>query len=173
MKFGDEIIGNGKGPKIQNTPAQESKVKRPLRRNFNEATTFCAHLSHYEYRPSNSKIIIFDTETEDNHGTYNKYSGTFIAPEDGLYGFVYTIRMACTSSGASGSFELIRNDNVQSVIYVGETGCEHQETASGFVIVQSRKGDTFYVRTHSSFPMHGHVLSDSNGRTSFCGWLIR
>ncbi|XP_071120748.1 uncharacterized protein [Mytilus edulis] len=173
MKIGAKLSGNEKGQTKQNIPAQESKVKIPLRRNPNEAKAFCAHLSHYEYRPTNSKIIIFDTETEDTHDTYNKYSGTYIAPQDGLYGFVYTIRMGCTSSGASGSFELIRNDNVQSVIYIGETGCEHQETTNGFAIVQARKGDTFYVRTHSSFYMHGHVLSDHNGWTSFCGWLIR
>lgn len=134
-------------------------------------------MNHYEHTPSNHHVIIFDIEITDSQGTYNKYTGTFSAPLDGLYAFAYTIRMACiradANSNATAPFELVRNDHVESVVYVGETVCKNQDTVSGFAILKASKGDSVYVRTHSSFLIHGNILSDNNGRTSFSGWLIK
>ena len=105
-------------------------------------------------------------------GSFSGFTGVFTTPFDGIYGFIYTIRIGCHTSHTLGAFELVRNTIVEGVEFIGDNTC-NQVTVTGNVIIHANQRDKIYVRTHSSHPIDNNIYSDENGRTSFAGWLIQ
>ena len=137
-----------------------------------KVTAFYAQLSQTEIGPSKHHPIVFDTVITNQNGAYSKFSGIFTAPVRGLYCFMYTTRVSCHSSTLRSSFEIVRNNNVEGSIYTSDDGCISQETMTGSAIIHVYQGDEVYIRTHGTYTADSNIPSDTNGKSSFAGWLI-
>ncbi|XP_063416159.1 complement C1q-like protein 4 [Mytilus trossulus] len=144
-------------------------MDRQAVRQTTQTVAFYAQLSHNEESPGPHHTVAFDSVKTNIHNSYNRYTGAFSAPINGVYGFIYTLRMFCYNDGV---FEFIKNDEVEGTIQVNvDGGCAGQFT-TGSVILALNVGDTVYVRTHSTISPNGRILSDRNGSPYFTGWLI-
>ncbi|VDI44697.1 Hypothetical predicted protein [Mytilus galloprovincialis] len=145
-------------------------MDRQAVRQTTQTVAFYAQLSHNEESPGLHHTVAFDSVKTNIHNSYNRYTGAFSAPINGVYGFIYTLRMSCHNYGV---FEFIKNDEgtIQVNVDGGCAGCAGQFT-TGSVILALNVGDTVYVRTHSTISPTGHILSDRNGSPYFTGWLI-
>jgi hypothetical protein len=137
-----------------------------------KVTAFYAQLSQAEHAPSLHHTLIFDTVKTNQNGAYSKFSGIFTAPVSGVYFFLYTTRVACHSSTLRSSFEIVRNNDVEGSIYTSDDGCFSQLTMTGSAVVHVNQGDEVYIRTHGTYTGDLIILSDTNGKSSFAGWLI-
>ena len=135
-------------------------------------TAFYAQLGHTEYGPSKRHTLIFDTVKTNHNEAYSKFSGIFTAPVSGVYCFVYTLRIACRAINVGGSFEIIRNNNVEGSIYAFDDGCNPQVTVTGSAVLHVNQGDEVYIRTHGTYTTEINIYSNTYGRSSFAGWLI-
>ncbi|CAG2236289.1 C1QL [Mytilus edulis] len=116
------------------------------------------------------KLIAGVTIQDPLHGNgYNKFSGVFTAPVDGIYVFSYTIVPECNSYGA---FELVSNRQIQGVVFSeADSGCDY--TGSSTVsVVELAQGDVTFVRTSPTYTPVGTIVSNGNMWTSFAGWRI-
>ncbi|VDI44698.1 Hypothetical predicted protein [Mytilus galloprovincialis] len=130
---------------------------------------FYALMSHDELNPGPHHTIAFDLVKTNIHNSYNHFTGAFTAPIHGVYGFIYTLRMNCRNHG---TFEIMKNDEVEGTIHVNvENGCSGQ-FSTGSIIVILNIGDTVYVRTHSTLTPSGLIQSNIHGGPYFAGWLI-
>lgn len=137
-----------------------------------KVTAFYAQLSQTEHVPSTHHTLIFDTVKTNQNGAYSKFSGIFTAPVSGVYCFMYTTRVICHSSTVRSSFEIVRNNDVEGSIYTSDDGCLSQVTMTGSAVVHVNQGDEVYIRTHGTYTGNFNILSDTNGKSSFAGWLI-
>ncbi|CAG2209796.1 C1QL [Mytilus edulis] len=113
--------------------------------------------------------IAFDLVKTNIHNSYNNFTGVFTAPIHGAYGFIYALRMPCNTYG---TFEIMKNDQVEGTIHVNvQNGCSGQFSTGSIVIVLNI-GDSVYVRTHSTITPTGLILSGIDGCPYFAGWLI-
>ncbi|XP_071128126.1 uncharacterized protein [Mytilus edulis] len=130
---------------------------------------FYALMSHDELNPGPHHTIAFDLVKTNIHNSYNPFTGAFTAPIYGVYGFIYTLRMNCRNYG---TFEIMKNDEVEGTIHVNVVnGCSGQ-FSTGSIIVILNIGDTVYVRTHSTLTPSGLIQSNIHGGPYFAGWLI-
>ncbi|XP_063427223.1 complement C1q-like protein 4 [Mytilus trossulus] len=129
---------------------------------------FHARLSKKE-TPAKHHTIIFDVINTNSGNGYNKFSGVFTAPVDGIYVFSYTIVPECSSFGA---FELVSNNQIQGVVFPeAASGCDY--TGSSTVsVVELSQGDVTFVRTSPTYTPVGTIVSNGNMWTSFAGWRI-
>ncbi|VDI44701.1 Hypothetical predicted protein [Mytilus galloprovincialis] len=134
-----------------------------------QPVAFYALLSHDELNPGPHHTIVFDLVKTNIHNSYNHFTGAFTAPINGVYGFIYTLRMPC---GTVGTFEIIKNNEVEGTIHVNVNGGCSGQFSTGTIIVVLNIGDAVYVRTHSTITPTGRILSDDNGGPYFAGWLI-
>ena len=135
-------------------------------------TAFYAQLSQAEFAPSKHHTLIFDTVKTNQNGAYSKFTGIFTAPVSGLYCFLYTLRIVCHTTNIDGSFEIIRNNDIEGTIYVFDNGCNSDLTMTGSAIVHVNQGDEVYIRTHGTYTGDFNIRSNTYGRSSFAGWLI-
>ncbi|CAC5382406.1 unnamed protein product [Mytilus coruscus] len=129
---------------------------------------FYAIMSHDELNHGPHHTLAFDLVKTNIHNSYNHFTGAFNTPIHGVYGFIYTLRMPC---GTSGTFEITKNDEVEGTIHVNVNGgCSGQFTTGNIAVVLN-VGDTVYVRTHSTLKLAptGKILSDDNGGPYFAG----
>ncbi|XP_062610246.1 complement C1q-like protein 4 [Saccostrea cucullata] len=111
-------------------------------------------------------VLIFDhVRTKIGNG-YHPSIGVFIAPEAGVYIFIWTFR---NGNGGIHSTQLMINSE--------EWGMTHSHTltnnfpqSTGCVVAHVNKGDDVFVKTSDS--SSGNIYSDSYGKTSFSGWKI-
>ncbi|XP_062589195.1 uncharacterized protein LOC134250866 [Saccostrea cucullata] len=177
----DEANGNmGTSPnntKIlsEENPKERPDVRRLIKRQPVLATeiAFTALLSSCIQHPSVGHTFIFDiVKTNIGHvgSGYNKYSGHFMAPEEGIYVFSWTVvadfhsfvRSQIVINGCEFSYIMTDSDEIHDI-----------HSASGLITVYLNHGDDVYIRTHSTIPGHGNVCSGGiYGFTSFSGWKI-
>ncbi|CAC5385768.1 unnamed protein product [Mytilus coruscus] len=79
-------------------------------------SAFYAYFSHHEIAPGNHHTLIFDTVKTNTDGMYSGITGVF--PLDGVYGFIYTIRMGCHTAFAIGTFKIMRNNKIEGVSFI-------------------------------------------------------
>ncbi|XP_052103577.1 complement C1q-like protein 4 [Mytilus californianus] len=129
---------------------------------------FHARLSKTE-TPAKHHTIIFDIISTNSGNGYNKFSGAFTAPIDGLYVFSYTIVPDCNSYGA---FELVANNQIHGVVFPESAGGCDYTGSSTTAVVELAQGDVTFIRTSPTYTPVGKIVSNVNMWTSFAGWRI-
>ncbi|CAG2186744.1 unnamed protein product [Mytilus edulis] len=163
--------------RITDVPLQENRERRLLVASgsmaplANQYSAFYAYLSHHELAPGKHHTLIFDTVKTNTDGAYSGITGVYTVPLDGVYGFIYTIRMGCHTAIALAPFEIMKNNDAEGVAFI-DVPCNEQNTVTGNVIIHAVQGDKVFIRTHTQHPVDSNIYSDTNGRTSFAGWLI-
>lgn len=143
--------------------------KRLLQETF-QTTSFYAYISNYMPSVEKGHILIFDTVKVNINNGFSGNTGVFHVPVSGTYVFTYSIRI---TNGHYGAFEIVRNGNPEGVaIGILTANSIDQEQVIDTVVVTANQGDEIYVRTHSTLTHSGGILSNSDGRSIFAGWMI-
>ncbi|XP_061188178.1 complement C1q-like protein 4 [Saccostrea echinata] len=131
---------------------------------------FYARMSVTEKVPSGHHILVFDNVvTNIGHG-YNGVDGIFTAPKDGVYVFIWVIRLY----EAQHSTQLMINN-----VEYGSTHLRAMNnddgSVSGNVVAHVNKGDVVFVRVYpySGYIGSGNIISNEHGKPSFSGWFLQ
>ncbi|XP_052065240.1 complement C1q tumor necrosis factor-related protein 2-like [Mytilus californianus] len=127
---------------------------------------FYAFMSKSITSPGVGRRLVFDVMKTNQGGGYNSHTGVFTCPKTGTYVFVWVVRLG----SAYHSFELMINNSVYGSTHLYNNGTGG--SVSGTVVAHVSKGESVYVRAHSSYKGSGVINSDTNGRTAFSGWLL-
>ena len=117
-------------------------------------------------------FLRFDNEVTDTSGNYNKYSGVFTCPTDGV--FVFSSSIAMDGRGAFVPYDFVKNADVMGTFFTdAEDTADYQiEYASSTIVIKARQGDVVFIRVGDEFPPSGSVLSSKAARSSFIGWKL-
>ncbi|XP_065937223.1 complement C1q tumor necrosis factor-related protein 3 [Magallana gigas] len=166
-----------RSPKHQKSEAidvQEDGVKQERPRvqtdpvPIESVIAFYAYMSTTENNPSTHHTIIYDHDVTNIGNGYNRHSGTFIAPVDGVYVFSWTIFLY--QPGEYMSIELTLNSQPVGASYV--QGMHDYSTVSGTAVLSMQKNDIVFTRTHTTYVPHGSIRSDDLMRSTFTGWCL-
>ena len=148
--------------------------------NPSEAVAFSAFLANSVNGPPMGKLrtIIYD-QIETNIGSaYDRFTGSFRAPMDGIYAFTWTIAVVGGASSAEHGeikTELVINGEVHGNLHADTEASYDDDSATGFVIKNLTRGDDVFIRstaTHEGYAPQG-ILTNGNMRWTFSGWLIK
>lgn len=112
-------------------------------------------------------ILIFDNAVTNVGNAYHPHTGTFIAPRSGFYVFTWTIRL---NGAMHHTTELLVDNNIINSIYLNPNNAI-DGGVTGTVVVRVNQGDDVFVRTGLRYN-NGDIKSDSDGRSSFAGWIL-
>ncbi|VDI32257.1 Hypothetical predicted protein [Mytilus galloprovincialis] len=128
---------------------------------------FYSYMSNPENNPSAHHTLIYDVSVTNVGNGYNHVTGIFTAPTSGVYVFIWVTRIAYGEHPT----QLMINNTVYGVTFLraknGDDG-----SVSGTVVANVTKGDSVFVRVHSSYAGDGSIHSNEHGRPSFSGWLL-
>ncbi|XP_063411315.1 uncharacterized protein LOC134694244 [Mytilus trossulus] len=130
---------------------------------------FYAYMSIPENNPSAHHTLIYDVSVTNVGSGYNHVTGIFTAPTSGVYVFIWVTRVY----NGEHPTELMINTAVYGVTFLRAKGSSNDGSVSGTVVANVTKGDSVFVRVHSSYPGDGYIYSNVHGRPSFSGWLLR
>ena len=130
---------------------------------------YSAYVSTYETELSKDHIIRFDTIVTNIGSHYNRHSGMFTAPEQGV--FVFSWNLYCHSGGYIFS-QLVVNSNVVGAMFTSGEGANGIRSTTEVVVVQVNAGDVLYVRTHPTKSPSGNLYSHPDYRSSFSGCKV-
>uniref|UniRef100_A0A8W8JBI5 C1q domain-containing protein n=1 Tax=Magallana gigas TaxID=29159 RepID=A0A8W8JBI5_MAGGI len=111
--------------------------------------------------------LVFDVVKTNNGNGYHPSTGTFIAPETGIYVFTWTIR---ETGNCFHSTQLMVNTSEIGIIYV-HVGSGGDLAGTGVVVTHVNAGDDVYVRTYANWN-DCYIYSNKAGRSSFAGWKL-
>ena len=142
---------------------------KAIRTQSTGGAAFSAYVSTYETELSKDHIIRFDTIVTNIGSHYNRHSGMFTAPEQGVY--VFSWNLYCHSGGYIFS-QLVVNSNVVGAMFTSGEGATDIRSTTGVVVVLVNAGDVVYVRTHPTQSHSGNLYSHPDWRSSFSGWKV-
>ncbi|XP_062592701.1 uncharacterized protein LOC134254173 [Saccostrea cucullata] len=116
-----------------------------------------------------SQTIVFDNMITNTHNAYNGHTGIFTSPSTGVFAFSWTLNTAGT-----GHFELMHNSEIKTTTTSESGGPPHVERASvsATIVLELRKNDVVFVRTHHARGQGIFIVSNSLMQSSFSGWQI-
>ncbi|XP_061179021.1 complement C1q-like protein 3 [Saccostrea echinata] len=167
LKFENSRLSNRVNSLIlENSYRGAEKDKRLLHQGLViEGIGFYAYMSRDEPDPRGHHTLVYDvTQTNLGNG-YNKDTGVFIVPRDGLYSFTWSTRVECHLAHTT---DLVINAKIMGSTYAF---CGYN-TVTGHVVAAVAQGDVVFVRTHSTSPGQGAIKSNEFGRSAFSGFLI-
>ncbi|XP_052065242.1 caprin-2-like [Mytilus californianus] len=126
---------------------------------------FYAFMSKSIRSPAVGRRLVFDLIKTNQGGGYNRHTVVFTCPRNGTYVFVW-VRLV----SAYHSFEFMINNSVYGSTYIYNKYTDGSD--SGTVVANVSKGDSVYVRMHSSYKGIGKLNSNEHGRPAFSGWLL-
>ncbi|CAC5416411.1 C1QL [Mytilus coruscus] len=124
-------------------------------------------ISRKENNPSAHHTLIYDVSVTNVGSGYNHVTGIFTAPTSGVYVFIWVTRV----HDGEHPTELMINNAVYGVTFLRAKGGD-DGSVSGTVVANVTKGDSVFVRVHSTYPGDGYITSNEHGRPSFSGWLL-
>jgi len=130
---------------------------------------FYAYLGKNELNIALHHSFIFDFVIANLGNGYNKHTGAFIVPQDGVYVLTLTI---FPNRGIITSVHILRNREVVGEIFGDMTTGPHLSGSTSVVVVTMNTGDAATIRTSSTFSSIGGLISDPNMKTSFTGWKL-
>lgn len=146
----------------------QTTAQQRIARAADTTIAFYAYSSHTFTIYSAHFVLSFDTVITNTGNGYHHHSGIFIAPRSGYYVFTWSFRV---QNEAYVSTELMLNGAPQSSVYF-DTSYGVGGNTAGTAIVHLDFDDEVFVRINGDNYNHGHILSDSRGRTYFGGWLL-
>nr|XP_022302313.1 uncharacterized protein LOC111110210 [Crassostrea virginica] len=156
MTHHDSNLHNGKEVRIVPHPTEG-------------VVAFYAYMSSNENSPGPHHTLIYDHEVTNVGNGYNKHSGIFTAPVEGVYVFSWTIFMS--STGEYMSIVIALNSQPVGASY-GHSANNYHAMVSGNVVLYMQKDDVVFTRTHTTYVPHGSIRSDNAMRSAFSGWCI-
>ncbi|XP_062615515.1 multimerin-2-like [Saccostrea cucullata] len=111
-------------------------------------------------------VLIFDHVRTNIGNGYHPSTGVFIAPETGVYVFMWNFM---NGGGSYHSTQLMINSEEWGIVHT-HTAPNTWTQVTGCVVAHVNKGDDVFVKTSGS--SSGLIYSDINGKTSFSGWKI-
>ncbi|KAK3098278.1 hypothetical protein FSP39_017903, partial [Pinctada imbricata] len=145
-----------------------SSQSSPSTAGVNDVIAFYAYISQIQSNLAANQTLVFDTALTNEGKSYNPQTGLFLAPEDGVYVFMWKIRML----SAEHSTELVINGVVYGATFLraksGDDG-----SVTGTVVARLSAEDVVFVRTHSLFAGDGIIHSNEHGRPFFAGWKLK
>lgn len=171
-----EVLKNGDEGKNRRTVTesrrQEGEMKQKKVRIVpapsESVVAFYAYMSTTESNPSTHHTIIYDHAVTNIGNGYNRHSGTFTAPVDGVYVFSWTIFMS--AHGQYMSIEFMLNSQPVGASFV--QGTNDYSSVTGTAILSMQKNDIVFTRTHATYVPHGSIRGDNLMRTAFTGWCL-
>lgn len=123
---------------------------------------FYAYVSNNLANPGSGHTIVYDVVMTNFKNGFNKHTGIFTVPVEGLYSLTWVTRVYCSKSYTT---ELHVNKSIagSTFAYCGA------DTVTGNAVVQLHIGDVVFVRTLAG---SGEIRSNKDGRTSFSGFLV-
>ncbi|KAK3084369.1 hypothetical protein FSP39_012334 [Pinctada imbricata] len=126
-------------------------------------------MSSNEHAPSRHHTLIFDVPRTNIGNSYNKYSGLFTAPSNGVYHFSWTIYSGCHSNIPT---EILRNDEIYGAALAdSEEDCDAHESTTN-VIIELNQGDIVFIRTNSKANSQGDIKITEGLRSTFSGFKL-
>ena len=132
-----------------------------------ESVAFFAYFSTHNVASSPHQILAFDKVITNIGNAYHPHSGSFLAPRSGVYVFIWTIRQDGNNYHET---ELLHDNNIINSINLNPGIVIGDTTATGTAVIHVNQGEGVLVRTGEI--SNGGILSDTNGRSSFAGWLL-
>lgn len=130
---------------------------------------FYGYLSHGESQPGKQQVLRFDVVKTNVGLAYNKYSGMFTAPVNGVYAFTWAVSTGMHSYIYS---QLVINSDPFGAIQTDSDEVSDYHTSTGSVVAELNHGDVVYIRTHPTELIKGVIRSQDEMRTSFSGWKL-
>lgn len=140
---------------IQSTPKPSTDI-----------VAFSVYLSIKDIEISKGYTIKFDTIVTNIGSSYNRYTGVFTVPQDGVY--VFTWNLYCGSDGGYFTSQLVVNSNVVGAMYTDAAGADY----TNVVVVEINVGDKIYVRIHPTLSFKKKLHSSPDYRSTFSGWKL-
>ncbi|XP_022293748.2 uncharacterized protein LOC111104206 [Crassostrea virginica] len=131
-----------------------------------ESVAFFAYFSTHNDASSRHQILAFDKVITNIGNAYHPHSGSFLASRSGVYVFIWTIRLDGNNYHTT---ELLHDNNVINSIYLNPNNAIGG-TATGTAVVHVNQGEDVLIRTGNL--SNGRIVSDTDGRSSFAGWLL-
>ncbi|XP_071149088.1 uncharacterized protein [Mytilus edulis] len=154
----------------ENTGNRKERHSLTKRLGLNDNTVaFYAYLSHGESQPGKHQILIFDIVKTNVGLSFNKHSGMFTAPVNGVYAFVWTVSSGTHSYIYS---QLVVNSDPFGAIVTDSDEINDYHTVTGSVVAELNHGDVVYIRTNPTASIKGVIRSQDEMRTSFSGWKL-
>lgn len=123
-----------------------------------------------EVNPSLHHVLVFDNVQTNIGSAYNKYSGTFTAPTNGVYVFTWTL----FTNGNSYAFsQIVVNSQAFTSLITDSEKISDIHSSTGVIVVSLNREDLVFIRTHPTILSSGTILSvDTHGQPSFSGWKL-
>ncbi|XP_061167442.1 heavy metal-binding protein HIP-like [Saccostrea echinata] len=109
---------------------------------------FQTTLSKYLENMGNEQRVIFDKVTLNEGNGYDKKTGVFTAPDEGVYKFSWTIM---TKGGKYFISEIIHDGKKIARNYADGRGLTGYDMSTTNAIVKMKKGDKVWIRTYHNY----------------------
>ena len=126
-------------------------------------------MSHSEHTIGHHQTFVFGHVVTNVGGNYNRHSGIFTSPSQGVYILSWTL---FCETGSYFFFEVVVNSDPVGALFCGAEGATNTRHITGVVVVYINQGDIVYIRTHPTHSNNRGVNSGSNYRSSFNGWKL-
>lgn len=152
------------------------KTYKPQLRNYykvpgaSDMVAFCAYMSTTEHSPSLHHTFVFDDVRTNIGSAYDRISGIFSAPLDGVYVLTWTM---ISDYHAYVYSQIVVNTEVFTGLITNSDEVGDRHSSTGVIVVHLNHNDKVYIRTHPTAHGSGNVHSgDFDGKPSFSGWKL-
>ncbi|XP_062618059.1 caprin-2-like [Saccostrea cucullata] len=158
----------------ENSKGPSSRELRLLSQSFpdNDLHNQCAFYSYMstdEHTLAPHHTLIFDVVKTNIGDSYNKYTGVFTVPANGLYVITWNIYSDAHSYAFS---NLIINQNIWNSALANSYDNGDRHASTGIVVAHLNKDDVVFVKTHETVSGVGNIESSSDARSTFSGWRL-
>uniref|UniRef100_K1RAZ6 Caprin-2 n=1 Tax=Magallana gigas TaxID=29159 RepID=K1RAZ6_MAGGI len=99
------------------------------------------------------ETVIFDKVSLNEGNAYDKTSGIFTAPMDGIYSFTWSM---LTQKGKYFVSDIVRNGHKVASNYSDGRGHDHGSMSTEHANIKMKKGDKVWIRTHRTWGQYAH-----------------